>query len=111
MKKPTIAILALSATLVGTNAWWVYRAVDSGTTLTYQSVALREHTEALAQSLAILNNSGQGPLDRSTAMSVMKAAGVDTSESFEKDGYLWVGQLGIRFSATGRLERIRLNWE
>ena len=103
----TIGLLVLA--LIGSNGWWAYQALDAGVTATYLDVALQDHHEALAQALAILPVVAD---PEATPAEVLEAAkeSARSADSFEKDGYLWVGGLGLKFSSEGRLEEIVPSW-
>ncbi len=107
MKKSTVVISALVITLVASNAWWAYQLLDAGVSYTYQGASLEESQQALAQTLAIIEvmNSGDASRDR-----VVAAANKAWSagEPFEKDGYFWVGRLGLRFNGNGELVEVTL---
>jgi hypothetical protein len=102
MKKTTVAIGLLSGALVATNVWWAYQLLDSGVTLTYQEDSLRMNERALSQALAVIRVVAAPEAKREDVIAAVTAAAHDTSEPFEKEGYLWVGDLGLRFSDTGR---------
>jgi hypothetical protein len=102
IKKTTITISLLFLALISSNIWWAYRVLDAGVSYTYQGVSLEETQQALSQALAIIkvNNA-----NNATREQIVRAAqnAWPSSEPFEKDGFLWVGRLGLRFSDTGRL--------
>jgi hypothetical protein len=102
MKKSTTIIIILSIALIASNAWWAYKMLDFGVSYTYQGVSLEESSQALSQSLAIIKASAAPDASRD---SIIKAAekAWSGSEPFQKEGYLWVGRLGLRFSEQGRL--------
>lgn len=102
MKRAIVVITLLAAALVITNAWWAYRLVDAGVSYTYQSVSLEENQQALSQALAVINVLGTSEVSRNQVVQAAQAAW-PTQEPFEKDGYLWVGRLGLRFNEAGRL--------
>ena len=102
MRKSSVAISLLAVALVLSNGWWAYRALDAGVTHTYPGASLEEAQQALAQALAVIKaNAGPNPT-REQVISAAQAAW-PAVEPFEKDGYLWVGRLGLRFNETGRL--------
>jgi hypothetical protein len=102
MRQSTVAISLLAVALVISNGWWAYRTLDAGITSTYQSTSLEESQQALAQALAVIKaNAGSNP-SRAEIIAAAKAAWPEV-EPFEKDGYLWVGRLGLRFNEAGRL--------
>lgn len=102
MRRTTIAISLLGITLVVTNAWWTYRLLDAGVSYTYQGASLEENQQALSQALAIIKVLGTNNASREQIVQAAQAAWPST-EPFEKDGYLWVGRLGLRFSQAGHL--------
>ena len=102
MRRSTAAIAGLSAALVVSNTWWAYRLLDAGVTQTYQSASLEESQQALAQSLAVINAMAVSNYSQQSVIDAAKAAWPGV-EPFEKDGYLWIGRLGLRFNAAGRL--------
>lgn len=109
MKKSTVAIVLLSVALVGSNIWWAYGALDAGITYTYQQDSLQRSQEALKQSLAVIKASGQGATkDAVLAAAISSAEGV--TEPFEKEGYIWVGSIGLRFSEGGHLKEAIPSW-
>jgi hypothetical protein len=102
VKKATIAIAALSAILVGSNAWWAYQVLDAAVAHDYQGASLEENQQALGQSLAILKVAAAKGAARRQVISAAHAAWPEV-EPFEKDGYVWVGRLGLRFNEAGQL--------
>jgi len=73
-----------------------------GISYTYQGVSLEENQQALSQALAIIKTLGTNDASRKKIVLAAQAAW-PSSEPFEKDGYLWVGRLGLRFNEDGRL--------
>ena len=102
MKITTVAISLLAVALVVTNTWWAYRLLDAGVSYTYQGASLEENQQALFQVLAIIKVLGTDKASREQVVQAAQKAWPST-EPFEKDGYLWVGRLGLRFSEDGRL--------
>jgi hypothetical protein len=102
MKKSTIIIIVLSTALIGSNAWWAYKMLDFGVSYTYQGVSLEESSQALSQSLAIIKAAATPDANRDSIIKAARKAWPG-SEPFEKEGYLWVGRLGLRFNEQGRL--------
>ena len=92
----------LTVALVATNALWAYRVLDLGVTLTYQGASLEENQQALSQALAIIKTSAKPNASRAQVVEAAQKAW-PSSEAFEKEGYLWVGRLGLRFNESGRL--------
>ena len=103
MKKTTAAIVALGVALVATNVWWAYQLVDSGVALTHQNDSLRLSQRALSQALSVIEVGCGSDGKREDVIAAASAAADDAAEPFEKEGYLWVGDLGLKFSEDGRL--------
>ena len=105
MKNSVIIIILLTVFLVGSNAWWVYRLMDAGVSYTYQGVSLEENQQALAQSLEIIKTLGSSDVSREK---IVAAAQITwgAAEPFEKEGYLWVGRLGLRFNKDNQLVEV-----
>ena len=102
MRKSTITISMLAVALVATNACWAYRLLDAGVSHMYQGVSLEENHQALSQALAIIKVLGENNASREKIVQAAQKAWPPT-EPFEKDEYLWVGRLGLRFDKTGHL--------
>ncbi|HNG55621.1 MAG TPA: hypothetical protein PLR85_19735 [Nitrospira sp.] len=101
MTKCRVVVALLVVALIGSNAWWAYRVVDAGITQTYMSASLDTTTELLDQTLAVLPVVARPD---ATRQDIIDAARVknDPVGPFEKEGYVWVGQLGLQFSAQGK---------
>jgi len=109
MKRSTVAIVLLGVALIGSNIWWAYGALDAGITYTYQQDSLQKSQEALKQTLAVIKASGQGATKEEVLAAAMSnAEGV--TEPFEKEGYIWVGSIGLRFSEGGHLQEAMPSW-
>lgn len=102
MRRSTVAISLLAATLVVSNAWWAYLTLDNAVTRSYQSASLEESQQALSQALAIIKANGSSSPSRANVVAAAHAAW-PAVDPFEKDGYLWVGRLGLRFNQAGQL--------
>jgi len=101
VSKSKVTILALAVTLLASNAWWLYHMLDTGITLTYQDVSLHDTREALDQALAILPLVARPDASRAQVLSAAASA-AQYPDSFEKDGYIWVGRLGLKFNEGGQ---------
>lgn len=101
MRTSTLTILAMGVALLASNGWWLYRTIDTAVTHTYLMQSCDEHAEALQQMSALLpvaTRPGSTP-----AQVVAAAADMAHSEPFEKDGFIRVGRLGLKFDEHGRL--------
>jgi hypothetical protein len=102
MKKTTMAISLLAVTLVITNGWWAYRLLEAGVSYTHQGVSLEQSRESLSRALAIIRVLGAGDASRRQVIKAAQQASPSVTP-FEKEGYVWMGELGLRFDASGRL--------
>ena len=99
--------LILGLLLVVSNAWWLYVSVDDAITASYRDSELVLNQQALDDALRLM------PLvdsDLGRAKFVAKAEELFEDESFEKDGCVWVGNLGLKFDEDDRLVHASPNW-
>ena len=107
MGKAKITIIVLAIALVASNAWWTIQLVDVGITQTYTGVTLDYYDEALNQTLVLLPVVARQGVTRDE---ILAAAG-DTVDAFEKDGFTWIGRVGLKFDDQGRLVEAMKAWE
>lgn len=100
MPHPRPLLLALTAALIGSNAWWAYHAVDAGITRTYADISATETRQALAQTQALVRTMAKGSYTKQTLIDAARQP-VPEIEPFEKDGFIWIGQIGLKFDAAG----------
>ena len=110
MKKTTAAIVALVSALVISNAWWLFVVVDAAHAYSDLESSLRLNEAALNQSLAIIKASADQNITQEQVVSAAIGSAGSPNEPFEKDGFLWVGSIGLRFSDTGRLLEAVPSW-
>ena len=105
MKRSTILLSSIIVLLLASNAWFAYWGANCGVTLSYYDQQHWEDEAALDQTLAMLPVVAASPQDREA---VIQAASRSSgqSASFERDGYLWVGRLGLKFGADNRLVKV-----
>jgi hypothetical protein len=109
VKISTLSIVLLAGALVVSNAWWFYQALDAGITATYRDVSFRDNEEALAQAIAVIPVAIRRDATREQVIAAATTA-AKFSDSFEKDGYVWVGKIGLKFNDAGRLESVAKSW-
>jgi hypothetical protein len=109
MKNQKIIIIVLVLALVASNAWWAYHLLDSGITQTYMGVSLDDNKEALRQTLAILPVVAQKGATREKIISAALMKG-DKTDIFEKDGFVWVRKIGLKFNENGQLIEVSRAW-
>jgi hypothetical protein len=102
-----VSILSLVVVLIASNAWWAYRMLDAGISYTYLSVSLKENEAAVAQLIALAPVLARGAT-RDEVIAAARQPG-DT-EAFEKEGFVWVGHIGLQFGSEGRLQKVSRAW-
>ena len=102
MRVATIAILGLSASLVATNVWWAYHSLDAGITASYAEASMDTESRFNRAAMLVLPLAAQGD-GAEAAVKAEVAKQLPDVTPFEKDGYLWVDELGLRFNEAGRL--------
>ena len=102
MTRERLTLLVLAIALLASNAIWVFRSFDAGITQTYSQAAQAATSEMLAQALAVLPVAAA---DGATRVDVIAAAQGQASREtpYEKDGFVWIGQLGLKFDSQDRL--------
>ena len=110
MKRSTIAILSLSGLLVGTNAFWLYKMVDAGISYTYLQSSYDGARGTALQALALLPEVASQSTSRQAAIDAVQRIQPEATP-FEKDGFVWVGNIGLRFDSAGRLIDARATTE
>ncbi len=103
--KWVIAILA--AILVLSNGFWIYQLVDVGVTISYRNKELADNIRARDHLLAVLPGLAAG---KSKPEIVRIVSEHSSSKSFEKDGCVWIGSIGLKFSQDGQLISASKRW-
>jgi hypothetical protein len=108
--RSAVVIVVLSVALAATNLWWFYHAIDSASAAADRDSQYRLEHEALAQTLSVLPVAARAD---STSADIIAAASKAAShkDSFQKDGFIWVGQLGLKFGDAGRLNAVKPAWQ
>ena len=109
MKRSSIVITTLAVGLIVTNVWWAYRVFDLGVSQTYREVSFEDHRVALAQALAIMHVAIRPDATRAKILEVARRE-AQYPESFEKEGFVWVGRLGLKFDGNDRLVEVIPAW-
>jgi hypothetical protein len=109
MKRSTLAVVLLSVALLASNLWWAYVMVDAGVSASYRHDDLDRHHAALGEAIAIAPVAARASATREEVLAAARAA-AKGDQGFEKEGLVWVGELGYRFDADGRLIEVRTNW-
>ena len=109
MNKPWIPISLLGVSLIGTNAWWAYQLIDDAVSKSYLVTSLDDNKEALEQALSLMPYLAQAGRSKPE---IIKAAQKSTprESTFEKDGVVWVGKIGLQFNESGQLTKVLRSW-
>lgn len=106
--KGAIAILVVA--LVATNVWWAFQVLDAGISLTYLKASHDDNASALAQVIAIAPALARCDASKEEIVAIAQRTAGEV-EPFEKDGFVWVGSIGLRFGADGRFQEISRGWD
>lgn len=72
-------------------------------------VSLEDNKEALSQTLAVLSVVAQKGATREKIIAAALMKG-DKKDIFEKDGFVWVGKIGLKFNEHGQLLEVQRAW-
>lgn len=106
MKSQKITIAILGTFLVVSNLFWVYITFDNGITLTYTEDSLKNSTNSVNELLAIVPLAIKGEKREAIVSAAVKATKLEV-EPFEKEGYVWVLDLGFQFNEAGSLVNVK----
>lgn len=109
MTKAGITATVLLVLLVATNVGWAFMLLDAGVSYTYLQVSFEDNRQALAQVLAVLPLVARENASREEIIAAALRAG-GGGEPFEKEGFVWVGSIGLRFNAEGELQEVCRAW-
>jgi hypothetical protein len=104
VRKATATISVLVFVLVASNLWWASRVLDAGITQTYARASQKTTSELLTQTLAVLPVVARAGASREQVVAAARMPN-DRVEPYEKEGYVWVGQLGLKFNPQGQFEK------
>jgi hypothetical protein len=102
LKRSSIVIAVLAAALVVSNIAWAFNAFDVAISRSYERASYDVESDALTRALAVIPVVAK---ERSSKEEIIGAARRkdDSADVFEKDGLTWIGNLGLRFDATGKV--------
>ena len=72
-------------------------------------VSFENHRVALAQALAIMPVVVRPDATRTEILEAARRQ-AQHPDSFEKEGFVWIGRLGLKFDANGRLVEVKPAW-
>lgn len=106
MRKSTIAIVVLASALLLSNLYWFDSFVDAGVSYSYLADSHRAARDTARQALALLPVAARPGVNREDLIAA--ASQFDPQfEPFDKEGFTWVGFLGLRFDKNGGLVEAR----
>ena len=108
MRRSTIIFSSIIVVLVVSNIWTFVWSLDCGITASYQQPELRAKEVALNQSLDIIRALTKSPPQKPIVVAAANRSATDTS-AFEKDGFLWIDRIALKFGPDGRLVDIKAN--
>lgn len=107
MKIWKITTLLLIIALLGTNGWWLYNAIDAGVTNKYRDQIMYERSGMLEQLISVIPELSSDK-SRNEIVAILEKS--TESESFEKEGAVWIGWVGLEFNDTDKLIKVIPIW-
>lgn len=106
MRRSSYVIVILTLALLASNAYWFYTRLDAGVSHTYLEASYDAAQKTADQALAVLPVAAR--LDAGRAEIIAAASRADQgAEPFEKEGFTWVGHIGLKFGNDGRLVAVK----
>ena len=102
MKRSSIVIAVLGTALVVSNIAWALNAFDVGISRSYERASYDTESDALTRALAVIPVVAKERSSKEQIIGAAQRKG-DSAGVFEKDGVTWIGNLGLRFEATGKV--------
>jgi uncharacterized membrane protein len=106
--KSKLVISVLSVLLIGSNAWWAYAILDNGISYTHLKSSYEDMSELSEQLNAVVQLLTKSSPTKSDVLAAATRSS-KTTMSYEKLGYTWIGQLGLKFDQQGRLVHVITN--
>lgn len=98
---------SLIAVLVVVSAYSMYAAIDTAITLSYRDQQASELEAVRKQLMSVLPVLSR---DRSKAEIITALEQASGEKAWEKDGCLWVGMVGVKFSVEEKLLHVSPTW-
>jgi hypothetical protein len=92
--------------LVVSNVFWAYKLLDAGVSYTYLHNSYEDARGLALQALAILPEVASASVTRQRVIDAAIRARPG-SDPFEKEGLVWVGDIGLRFDQDGKFVEAR----
>ncbi len=109
MRSSTFSIFALVLVLAVSNGFWLFSTIDNAVTMSHREGQCGREHRAMTQLLAVLPVAARP--DHGKAEVIAAARGTsDPDQIFEKEGFVWVDAIGLRFDENRRLVDARPAW-
>ncbi|MEM9556721.1 MAG: hypothetical protein AAGC60_20850 [Acidobacteriota bacterium] len=95
--------LILAIALAASNLWWLYQALDQASIEKYHEQMLHERLHAMEAAQRSMVSLAADLSREEVIARVEEAAAGDSGETFEKDGWVVVRWVHLKFDASGRL--------
>jgi|GEM_PF-5841546 len=105
----SVVVTILILLLIGSNAWWLYRAADQLSIDKYRQISLDECLAPLQAALRALPPLA-AELPRNEVITRVATA-LEESQPFEKDSVMVIAPLTLRFDARGKLQEVGTIYE
>ena len=96
-----LLVAVLMVALIGSNAFWLYMSADAGVSYSYMEASATENQRMLRVAVAVIPVIANP--DSSKADVINAAEEFSGTDSFEKDGLVWIGGLGLGFDESDRV--------
>jgi len=107
MRKSTIAIVALSLALVGSNAWWLFELVRRLHGVENMSWDLHDSRLAGRTVMSLLPKLAGKPLPRGNVVAALEEAGVPVTKMGSGENELVAGGVLFAFDSEGNLSEVK----
>lgn len=109
MRRTNILFAVLVLVLVASNGFWLYLTIDTAITMSYREDQCGREHRALEQLIAVLPVAARPEPDRAGIIAAARGTYSDDM-IFEKEGLVWVGEIGLRFDPDNRLVEAQPSW-
>ncbi len=104
-----ITICLLLALLLGSNLWWFYQFIDIGVTEKYHLILLDDRLRAMQAAHKVIPSLA-ADLQQEEVIRRVESALEDPLGTFEKEGWVVVGAISLRFDEAGHLSEVGPLW-
>jgi hypothetical protein len=105
VKTSSGVIVGLAVALVVSNALWAYHLMPLLTALNYGEREWEQRRLGIAQSLEMIKAFARSESSREQLIAAARRGWPEVSPQ-ERNGYVWVGRLGLQFNDSGQLNDV-----